>query len=191
MSLPFKASSLFSVVTRPIHGFFLWFGILVVLTTVLYPEYVHANGIHQNAVEVFNGKTSTYDVRVVTIPEIGITHFSIILKPIQIDHPLYPIEIYGTAESTVENSLPLESTGSLVDLESPYLYSIDFPIATSGTWTIKLVIQELNEKDFVEFQVAILEPVVVNWWVIILAILAIFAVIGIVSKKMSPTNNRC
>ena len=184
--MPFKASSLFRVATRPIHASFLSLGLLVVLSTVLYPENVHANGIHQNAVEVFNGKTSTYDVRVVTIPEIGITHFSIILKPIQIDHPLYPIEIYGTAESTVENSLPLESTGSLVDLESPYLYSIDFPIPKSGTWAIKLVIQELNDLDFVEFQVAILEPVVVNWWLIILVMLVILIVIGIVSKKMSP-----
>ena len=161
-------------------------GILLVLTTLLDPEAVHANGIHKNAVEVFNGDTSTYNIRVVTIPEIGITHFSIILKPIQIDHPIYPIEIYGTAESTEQNGQPIESTGSLVDLESPYLYSIDFPIPKSGTWAIKLVIQELNDLDFVEFQVAILEPVVVNWWLIILVMLVILIVIGIVSKKMSP-----
>ena len=163
---------------------------LVILVTVITPEAVSANGIHQNAVEVFNGETVSYNIRVVTNPVVGVTHFSINLEPLPVDRVTHPMKLFGTAQSAIQKDLRFEATGKSVPPQPPYIYSIDFPIPTSGPWIIQLDIQELGVREFVGFEVEIVEPAVVRWWLIILVILAISGVIGIVSKRMDTTKDK-
>ena len=185
-----KASSVPTQVKRRILTFPASVGILIVLISILTPEYVYANGIHKNAVEVFNGQTVSYQLRGVTIPEVGVTHFSINIKPLPLDRVTHPIEIIGTAQNANQEDFRFESTGLSVLPQPPYIYSIDFPIPTPGLWLIKFDIKELDEREFVEFEVELFEPAEVRWWLIIVVILVILGMIGIVSKRMAITNER-
>jgi len=188
--LSVNAVSVSKLIPRRIRILAPLLGIVIILATFLHPVSVHANGIHQNAVEVFRGETSSYSIRVVTNPEVGNTHFSINLQPIPANRATHPVKISGTAQSKLEESLRLQSTAISIPSGSPYIYTMDFPIDISGPWVIELDIQELDLEEFIKFEVLILDPPVVRWWLIMLVVLVVFSLVGIVSRKMSNTKNR-